>query len=139
MTRTVLLAAMPLLLWGCSTRDCCCPTPRRCPSVPCPPDAPPPVADKPDPLRDEKLKAAMAGLDQWFYDEVYTANRDLQACLLQAGKEQDPAAAKKSEEECIARFNARLDAAEKNLVQTRKAVNDAIGSPSAAPSQPPKR
>lgn len=79
----------------------------------------------------------MAGLDQWFYDEVYTANRDLQACLLKASSEKDPAAAKKSQDQCIAQFNAKLDAVEKRLVETRKMVTEAIMSSPAGPSLPP--
>jgi hypothetical protein len=97
------------------------------------------VADKPDPLRDEKLKAAMAGLGQWFYDEVYAANIELQACLLAASEEADPTTAKTAHDACIARFHARLDDAEANLVRTRKAATDAInGRREGTPQAPAK-
>lgn len=137
MPRAVFILVMSVLLWGCSTRDCCCPQPRNCPTVQCTPSAPPPSGVEPTALQDEKLKAAMAGIDQWFYDEVYTANRDLQACLLKASQEKDPAAAKKSHDQCVAQFKAKLDAVEKSLDETRKMATEAIMSSPAGPSQPP--
>ncbi len=84
-------------------------------------------------------KAAEEGLGQGFYDEVYAANNELQACLLAASKEADPAAGRTAHDRCIARFHARLDDAEANLVRARKAATEAIdGMRGPAPTVPAK-
>lgn len=82
------------------------------------------------------MKAAQEGLNQWLYDEVYAANRELQACLLKASEEKDPAAAKKAHDECVARFKERLDAAEESVVRTREAATEIINSFRGTPPQP---
>lgn len=139
MPRVAIVVLAFLSLSGCSTRDCCCPRPPACPPAPCAPAAPPPAAVAELPPKDVMMKAAQEGLDQWLYDEVYAANRELQECLLKASKEKDPAAAKKSHDECVARFKVRMKAAEENVVRAREMSTEVINSFRGTQPQPPSK